>query len=157
MADNAKATIGASVFFDSIKSQMNGSQKWTKGTSDKWVYQKRDITYASGTGDLVVDSSVDFLGDTNAVAGGDLIRWIAIKNLATDSTHGICLGLGSTAAYNLTTGIFLGAGEVLVFKPINCTTDDLQVIAVKLDSDGIPISGMSSNVSIEYAALLKDV
>jgi hypothetical protein len=45
----------------------------------------------------------------------------------------------------------------LVFKPINCTTDDLQVIAVKLDSDGIPISGMSSNVSIEYAALLKDV
>ena len=100
-----------------------------------------------------------FQGGVSAVATGDKVMWIAVKNLSTTSTDGICLSLDAgTAAYNLVDGIFIGAGEIVMFKSPYCTVADLHAASVTMDGTyGYPSAAHTGEVACHVAAILKNV
>ena len=157
MADKGIASLSASVFMDDIKSAMGGSLSYEpKDSSDKWVFAELNVSTSSA--DLLTTSH-DYLGTTDAVATGDKIHWICIKNLSETSTDGICVVLDAgTAAWDVGDGIIIGAGEMTVIKAPNTTVADLHGISVTMDGTyGYPTGTNGSVVKAHIAALLDDV
>ena len=163
MADKAIASISASIFLDEIKSSISGSLNYepavaiSTSSGEGCVYGEHIIAY--DTSHPFVHSYSDFLGDERATDTDDLVMWIAVKNISTTATDGICIDLaGGTPAYNLATGIFVGAGEIVVLKLGNTVTANLIARAVTMDGTyGYPSAAHTGNVTAISAAIVKNV
>ena len=157
LVDAAVSSTSVSIFLNEIKSSISGVLNYApKNSADKWVFAELNVSTSSA--DLLTTSH-DYLGTTDAVATGDKIHWICIKNLSTTSTDGICVVLDAgTAAWNVGDGIIIGAGEMTVIKAPNATVADLHGISVTMDGTyGYPTGTNSSVVKAHIAALLDDV
>ena len=162
MADKASSSSSASVFLDEIKASVGGSLNYEPAVAiaasagEGWVFS--DGTVNSTSSDLLTTANT-FQGGVSAVATGDKIMWIAVKNLSTTSTDGICLSLDAgTAAYNLVDGIFVGSGEIVMFKSPYCTVADLHAASVTMDGTyGYPSAAHTGAVACHVAAVLKNV
>ncbi len=162
MADKATSSSSASIFLDEIKSSVAGALNYepaaaiAASSGEGWVFS--DGTVNSTSSDLLTTSNT-YQGGVSAVATGDKIMWIAVKNISTTSTDGICLSLDAgTAAYTLVDGVFIGAGEVVMFKSPYCTVADLHAASVTMDGTyGYPSAAHTGAVACHVAAILKNV
>ena len=156
MADKAIANTSAAILLDEIKSSMGGELNFEPADAgDKWIFY--EVAVSSSSGDLV--TTIDFLGTDTATTTSDKVRWLAVKNLSTTKTDGICICLdGGTAAYDLVDGIFIGAGEMMIIKCPNTTMANLHAVAVTMDGTyGYPSSAHTGSVSCQVAAIIDDV
>ena len=162
MADKAIASTSASVLPDNIRTRLSGFLSYEPGavitasSGEGWVFS--DGTVNSTSSDLLTTSNT-YQGGVSAVATGDKIMWIAVKNISTTSTDGICLSLDAgTAAYTLVDGVFIGAGEMVMFKSPYCTVADLHAASVTMDGTyGYPSAAHTGAVACHVAAILKNV
>ena len=162
MADKATSSSSASIFLDEIKSSIGGSLNYEPAVAiaasagEGWVFS--DGTVNSTSSDLLTTSNT-YQGGISAVASGDKVMWIAVKNLSTTATDGICLSFdGGTAAYTLVDGVFIGAGEIWVGKCPNTTVANLHAATVTMDGTyGYPSAAHTSTVACHVAAILKNV
>jgi len=156
MADKATGSSSASIFLDEIKSAISGGINYEpKDSNDKWVFAEVAVD-SSGA---LISTSQDYMGSGVAVHGNDKVMWVAVKNLSTTATEGICLSFdGGTAAYDLVDGVFIGAGELVILKCPNTTTANLTAASVTMDGTyGYPTGALSGNVNVHVAAILDDV
>jgi hypothetical protein len=162
MADKATASISASIFMDEVKSSMSGNFNYEPAVAiaasagEGWVFS--DGTVNSTSSDLLTTAN-GFQGGISAIATGDKIMWICVKNISTTATDGICLSLDAgTAAYTLVDGIFIGSGEMVMFKSPYCTVADLHAASVTMDGTyGYPSAAHTGAVACHVAAILKNV
>ena len=162
MADNAILSLSADIFLDEIRSSMDGNLNYipaadiAASSGEGWVFS--DGTVNSTSSDLLTTSNT-YQGGISAVATGDQIMWIAVKNISATATDGICLSLDAgTAAYNLVDGIFIGSGEMVSFKSPYCTVADLHAASVTMNATyGFPSGSHSGAVACHVAAILKNV
>jgi hypothetical protein len=156
MADKAITNISTSIFLDEIKSSMGGDLNFEPADDgDKWIFNETAVS--SSSGDLV--TTIDFLGTDTATTTSDKVRWIAVKNISTIKTDGVCICFdGGTAAYNLVDGIFIGAGEMVVVKCPNTTMGNLHAVSVTMDGTyGYPSAAHTGSVTCQVAAIIDDV
>jgi len=162
MADKASSSLSASIFLDEIKSSMSGNSTYepaaaiAASSGEGWVFSDGTV---NSTSSALLTTSNGFQGGISAVAAGDKVMWIAVKNLSTTSTDGICLCFdGGTAAYTLVDGIFIGAGEMWIGKCPNTTVANLIAATVTMDGTyGYPSAAHTGAVSCHVAAILKNV
>ena len=155
MADKAKSRISASVFPDTIKSKFAGNLvSIPKDIGDKWVYAEVSVNTSAN----LLSTTNDFLVSGTALATGDKVTWIALKNTSGTSTEGVCFSLnGGTAAYNLADGIFLGAGEMICLKINHVTLENLHAASVTMSASyGFPSSANGDAVVVQVAAIIDD-
>ena len=167
MADQAIGNISTSIGSDFAKQALAGSLSYTPvDTGDKWIYTETIVDAANVR---LIQTGTEYnkrYGRTDeaetAVATGDIIRWIAVKNTGTTdgstaTSSGVVLALEGSAAYNNTDGIFIDSGEMVCFKTAALTTDTLSAISVTV-TNGIPVSPDSpGDVVVQIAAILDDV
>ena len=156
MADKATTSMSSSVFMDDIKAAMSGNYNYEpKDANDKWIFA--EIAVSNSSADLI--AALDFLGSTTTITISDKPVWIAIKNISTTSTDGVvvCLDAG-VAAWNLTDGVVIGSGEMLILKPTAATVADIHAISVTMDGTyGYPTGTHAGTVTVQVAAVLDDV
>ena len=156
MADKAITNISSSIFLDEIRSSMGGNLDFEPADSgDKWIFT--EVSVASDHGDLV--TTIDFLATDTATTTSDKVRWIAVKNISTLKTDGICICFdGGTPAFDLVDGIFIGAGEMVVLKCPNTTMANLHARSVTMDGTyGYPSEAHTGSVKCHVAAIIDDV
>ena len=156
MADKAIANMSASIFLDEIKSSMGGDLNFEPADSgDKWIFYEVAVSNSSG----VLVTTIDFLGTDTATTSSDKVRWLAVKNLSTTKTDGVCICFdGGTAAHNLVDGLFIGAGEMMVVKCPNTTLANLIAVSVLMDGTyGYPSAAHTGTVKCHVAAIIDDV
>ena len=162
MADKAVASSSANIFLDEIRSAMSGSLNYEPAVAiaasagEGWVFSDGTV---NSTSSALFTTANGFQGGISAVATGDKVMWIAVKNLSTTSTDGICLCFdGGTAAYTLVDGVFIGAGEIWMGKCPNTTVANLIAATVTMDGTyGYPSAAHTGAVSCHVAAILKNV
>ena len=162
MADKATSSINASVFLDEIRSSFGGSLNYEPastilaGAGEGWVFSNGTV---NSTSSALLTTSNSYIGGISAVATGDKVMWIAVKNLSTTATDGICLCFdGGTAAYTLVDGVFIGAGEIWIGKCPNTTVANLHAATVTMDGTyGYPSAAHTGAVACHVAAILKNV
>ena len=156
MADKAIANTSASIFLDEIKSSMGGELNFEPADAgDKWIFY--EVAVSSSSGDLI--TTIDFLGTDTATTTSDKVRWLAVKNISTIKTDGVCIALAAeTPAFNLANGMFIGAGEILIFKCPNVTMANLHARSVTMDGTyGYPSAAHTGSVKCQVAAIIDDV
>ena len=166
MADQARASISASIGSDFAKRIMGGSLNYTpEDTGDKWIYLE---TIVDSTSALLIQAAAEYstrYGASDAAetvtATGDIVRWIAIKhtgttNGSTATTDGVVFSLEDSAAYDNTDGIFLAAGEIVCFKTANTPINTLSAITVTVDNSRPQSGGSPGDVLVQVAAVLDD-
>ena len=157
MADKAFSSISASVLLDDVRSSVAGSLNYEpKDANDKWVFAEVAVSNSSSS---LLTTTNDFLAAGLALATGDKIQWIAIKNLSTTTSDGIGINLaGGTVIWNLADGIFIGAGEVVILKCHNTTVANFHAISVTMDGTyGYPSGTHAGSVTVHVAAIIDDV
>ena len=162
MADKATSLSSASIFLDEIKSSISGNLNYepavaiAASSGEGWVFSDGTVNSSSSA---LLTTANGFQGGISAVAAGDKVMWIAVKNLSTTSTDGICLSFdGGTAAYTLVDGVFIGAGEVWMGKCPNTTVANLTAATVTMDGTyGYPSAVHTGAVACHVAAILKNV
>ncbi len=148
MADDATISLNATVLPDEISKTIAGSVTITPAdANDKWYYKLTSVSNSST--DLIAGYFIDYTAvdhDTapTAVATGDKVKFLFIKNTSTADGIVICLD-GGTAANDLADGIFIGPGQSWFGKLPNATVADIHAIS------------SSSTVTCIVAALLDDV
>ena len=156
MADKASTSLSASILLDEIKTSMSGVCQFSPADSgDKWIFTEVDVS--SSHGDLI--TTIDFLATDTATVTGDKVRWLAVKNLSTVDTDGVCISLdGGTPAFDLVDGIFIGTGEMIVIKCPNTTMGNLHARSVTMDGTyGYPSAVHAGTVKCHVAAIIDDV
>ena len=156
MADKAIANTSASIFLDEIKSSIGGELNFEPADiGDKWIFH--EVNVASDHTDLI--TTIDFLGTDTATVTGDKVRWLAVKNLSTIKTDGVCIDLaGGTPAFDLVTGFYIGAGEMVIIKCPNTTMGNLHARSVTMDGTyGYPSAAHTGSVTCQVAAIIDDV
>ena len=154
MANDATVNITATILPDEISKTLSGSMTVTPDDpNDKWYYKKTDVTTTSA--DLIAGSFLDYTAvdqDTapTAVASGDKIKFLFVKN--TSTTDGIMLSIDAgTAAFNLADGIFVGPSQSWFGRLPNVTVADLHAISADIGDAG------DASATVIVAALLDDV
>jgi hypothetical protein len=157
MADNANGGLSASIFLDEIKTSIAGKSGYTPADSaEKWSFA--EVSVGNGASTNLLGTGNDYLGSGAAVALTDTFQWVIIKNLSTTSTEGIGIDFNAgTAAYNLKTTMFIGAGEVIIVKVPNATVEDCHARSCTMDSTGsYPTAQGNSTVKVHVAGILND-
>ena len=154
MANDATVNITATILPDEISKTLSGSMTVTPDdANDKWYYKKTEVTTTSA--DLIAGSFLDYTAvdqDTapTAVASGDKIKFLFVKN--TSTTDGIMLSIDAgTAAFNLADGIFVGPSQSWFGRLPNVTVADLHAISADIGDAG------DESATVIVAALLDDV
>ena len=154
MANDATVNITATILPDEISKTLSGSMTVTPDdANDKWYYKKTEVTTTSA--DLIAGSFLVYTAvvqDTapTAVASGDKIKFLFVKN--TSTTDGIMLAIDAgTAAFNLADGIFVGPSQSWFGRLPNVTVADLHAISADIGYDG------DASATVIVAALLDDV
>ena len=154
MANDATVNITATILPDEISKTLSGSMTVTPDdANDKWYYKKTEVTTTSA--DFIAGSFLDYTAvdqDTapTAVASGDKIKFLFVKN--TSTTDGIMLSIDAgTAAFNLADGIFVGPSQSWFGRLPNVTVADLHAISADIGDAG------DASATVIVAALLDDV
>ena len=165
MADKATANISASVFMDDVKGSFNGNLSLEPyNDTEKWIYSEHLVT-TTGTVDMITTGEM-YLGTNTASAGGDKIKWIAIKHTGTSdgsstTTEGILLThTAATPAHGgstSTAGILIEPNELFTAKLPQTTIADLHAITCTVNSTTGVLSAGVGNVQVQIAAILDDV
>ena len=154
MANDATVNITATILPDEISKTISGSMTVTPDdANDKWYYKKIEVTTTSA--DLIAGNFIDYTAvdqDTapTAVATGDKVKFLFVKN--TSTTDGIMLSIDAgTAAFNLADGIFVGPSQSWFGRLPNVTVADLHAISADIGDAG------DASATVIVAALLDDV
>jgi hypothetical protein len=154
MANDATVNITATILPDEISKTLSGSMTVTPDdANDKWYYKKTEVTTTSA--DLIAGSFLDYTAvdqetAPTAVASGDKIKFLFVKN--TSTTDGIMLSIDAgTAAFNLADGIFVGPSQSWFGRLPNVTVADLHAISADIGDAG------DASATVIVAALLDDV
>jgi|TARA_R110000824_G_scaffold235223_1_gene423950 hypothetical protein len=157
MADDANSRVSASIFLDEIKTNISGISNYTPADSaEKWIFA--EVSVGNGASTNLLGTANDYLGSGIGVSLTDTFQWIFIKNLSTTSTEGIGIDFNAgTAAYNLKTTMFIGAGESIIVKVPNATVEDCHARSCTMDSTGsYPTAQGSATVKVHVAGILND-
>jgi hypothetical protein len=154
MADAASVTITATLLPDEIAKTISGSMSLSPvDANDKWYYKLTACTATST--DLIAGNFTDYTpvdDDTapTAIAAGDKVNFIFIKNLSAGDGMIVCFD-GGAAAHDLVDGVFIGAGESWYGRLPNTTVANLHAISADIGGTG------DATVDCIVAALIDDV
>ena len=149
MADDAVASIQATVLPDEIAKVISATMTVAPAdTADKWYYKLTSVSNSST--DLIAGYYTDYTAvddDTAppAVATGDKIKFLFIKNVDTDTRSIYICFDGGTAASDLVDGVTIGPNEFFVARLPNTTVANLHAIS------------SASTAEVIVAALIDDV
>ena len=149
MADAATIAITATLLPDEIAATLSGSMTVTPDdANDKWYYKLTACTQTST--DLIAGNYTDYTAvddDTapTAVATGDKVKFIFIKNVDTNSRSIFIVLDAGTASSSATDGITIGPSEAFAARLPNTTVADIHAIS------------SASTAEVIVCALLDDV
>ena len=167
MANNATASLSASILNDLAKNTLGGDMSFTpRDANDLWFYG--EMIY-DATSDPLIKDGMQYAERAHRGDGAELItdsadqlRWLAVKNTgttdgSTTTTEGVVISLnGDAAAYDEVEGIYIGAGELWVCKFPSVTTLATPHIATVAVTSDVP-SGTGSDVMCIVAAIIDNV
>ena len=149
MADDATTTIQATVLPDEIAKTISATMTVTPAdANDKWYYKLTSVSNASA--DLIAGYFTDYTAvddDTapTAVASGDKVKYLFIKNVDGNSRSiYVCFDAG-TASSSLADAVTIGPNEAFAARLPNATVADIHAIS------------SASTAEVIVAALLDDV
>ena len=149
MADDATISLNATVLPDEISKTIAGSLTITPAdANDKWYYKLTSVSNASS--DLIAGYFTDYTAvddDTapTAVASGDKVKYLFIKNVDGNSRSiYVCFDAG-TASSSLADAVTIGPNEAFAARLPNATVADIHAIS------------SASTAEVIVAALLDDV
>ena len=149
MADDATTTIQATVVPDEIAKTISATMTVTPAdANDKWYYKLTSVSNASS--DLIAGYFTDYTAvddDTapTAVASGDKVKYLFIKNVDGNSRSiYVCFDAG-TASSSLADAVTIGPNEAFAARLPNATVADIHAIS------------SASTAEVIVAALLDDV
>ena len=149
MADDATTTIQATVLPDEIAKTISATMTVTPAdANDKWYYKLTSVSNASS--DLIAGHFTDYTAvddDTapTAVASGDKVKYLFIKNVDGNSRSiYVCFDAG-TASSSLADAVTIGPNEAFAARLPNATVADIHAIS------------SASTAEVIVAALLDDV
>ena len=149
MADDATVTVSASVLPDEIQKVISGSLSVSPAdANDKWYYKLTSVSNSST--DLIAGNYTDYTAvddDTapTAVATGDKVNFLFIKNIDTNSRSIYIVLDAGTASSSATDGITIGPNEFFCARLPNTTVADIHAIS------------SASTAEVLVCALLDDV
>lgn len=149
MADDATATVQVTVLPDEIAKTISGTMTVTPAdANDKWYYKLTSVSNSST--DLMAGEYLDYTAvddDTGftAVATGDKVKFLFIKNVnSSDASIYVVFDAG-TASSSAADGVTIGQNEWFAARLPNATVADIHAIS------------SSGTVTCVVAALLDDV
>ena len=149
MAADATTTIQATVIPDEIAKTISATMTVTPAdANDKWYYKLTSVSNASS--DLIAGYFTDYTAvddDTapTAVASGDKVKYLFIKNVDGNSRSiYVCFDAG-TASSSLADAVTIGPNEAFAARLPNATVADIHAIS------------SASTAEVIVAALLDDV
>jgi|TARA_R100000231_G_scaffold26851_1_gene24240 hypothetical protein len=149
MANDASVTTQATVLPDEIAKTFSASMTVTPAdANDKWYYKKTSVSNSST--DLIAGNYTDYTAvddDTapTAVATGDKVKFLFIKNIDTNSRSiFVCFDAG-TASSSLADAVTIGPNEAFAARLPNATVADVHAIS------------SASTAEVIVCALLDDV
>jgi len=149
MADDAVASIQATVLPDEIAKIISATMTVTPAdANDKWYYKLTSVSNSST--DLIAGNFIDYTAvddDTapTAVATGDKVKFIFIKNVDSNSRSIYIVLDAGTASSSVGDGITIGPNEFFCARLPNTTVADIHAIS------------SASTAEVIVAALLDDV
>ncbi len=149
MANEASVTVQATVLPDEIAKTISGSVTISPAdANDKWYYKLTSVSNSST--DLIAGNYTDYTAvddDTapTAVATGDKVNFLFIKNIDTNSRSIYIVLDAGTASSSAGDGITIGPNEFFCARLPNTTVADIHAIS------------SASTAEVLVCALLDDV
>ena len=149
MADDASVTVQATVLPDEIAKTISGSITISPAdANDKWYYKLTSVSNSSS--DLMAGYFTDYTAvddDTapTAVATGDKVKFLFIKNVDTNSRSIYVVFDAGTASSSAGDGVTIGPNEFFAARLPNTTVADIHAIS------------SASTAEVVVCALLDDV
>ena len=149
MANDAIASIQATVLPDEIAKTLSATVTVTPDdANDKWYYKKTSVSNSST--DLIAGYYTDYTAvddDTapTAVATGDKVKFLFIKNVDTNSRSIYVTFDAGTASSSLAQAVTIGPNEAFTARLPNCTVAGIHAIS------------SASTAEVIVCALLDDV
>tara|TARA_A100001015_G_scaffold310342_1_gene411547 strand:- start:231 stop:680 length:450 start_codon:yes stop_codon:yes gene_type:complete len=149
MADDASVTVQATVLPDEIAKTFSATMTVTPDdANDKWYYKLTSVSNASS--DLMAGYFTDYTAvddDTapTAVATGDKVKFLFIKNVDTNSRSVYVVFDAGTASSSAGDGVTIGPNEFFAARLPNTTVADIHAIS------------SASTAEVVVCALLDDV
>jgi len=150
MANDATATIQATILPDEIAKTISATMTVTPADdTEKWYYKKTSVSN-TGTEDLIEGHFLDQTATDNntaptAVHDNDKIKFLFIKNIDTNSRSIYICFDGGTASSTLVDGVTIGPNESFAARIPNTTVANLHSIS------------SASTAEVIVAALIDDV
>ena len=150
MANDAIASIQATILPDEIAKTISATMTVSPANAtEKWYYKKTSVSN-TGSEDLIAGNYTDYTAVDNdtaptAVATGDKVNFLFIKNVDTNSRSiFVCFDAG-TASSSVGDGITIGPNEFFCARLPNTTVADIHAIS------------SASTAEVLVCALLDDV
>tara|TARA_R100000234_G_scaffold98671_1_gene67233 strand:+ start:192 stop:641 length:450 start_codon:yes stop_codon:yes gene_type:complete len=149
MADDASVTVQATVLPDEIAKTFSATMTVTPDdANDKWYYKLTSVSNSSS--DLMAGYFTDYTAvddDTapTAVATGDKVKFLFIKNVDTNSRSIYVVFDAGTASSSAGDGVTIGPNEFFAARLPNTTVADIHAIS------------SASTAEVVVCALLDDV
>jgi len=149
MADDAVATISATVLPDEIAKTISATMTVTPAdANDKWYYKLTSVSNSST--DLIAGNFTDYTAvddDTapTAVHTADKVKFLFIKNVDGNSRSIYVTFDGDAASSSATGGVTIGPSEAFAGRLPNATVADVNAIS------------SASTAEVIVCALLDDV
>ena len=149
MADDAIATIQATILPDEIAKTISATTTVTPAdANDKWYYKLTSVSNSST--DLIAGYYTDYTAvddDTapTAVATGDKVKFLFIKNVDTNSRSIYVTFDAGTVSSSLAQAVTIGPNEAFTARLPNCTVAGIHAIS------------SASTAEVIVCALLDDV
>ena len=150
MANDAIASIQATILPDEIAKTISATMTVSPSdATEKWYYKKTSVSN-TGTEDLIAGNYTDYTAvddDTapTAVATGDKVNFLFIKNIDTNSRSIYIVLDAGTASSSVGDGITIGPNEFFCARLPNTTVADIHAIS------------SASTAEVLVCALLDDV
>ena len=150
MANDAIASIQATILPDEIAKTIQATMTVSPANAtEKWYYKKTSVSN-TGTEDLIAGNYTDYTAVDNdtaptAVATGDKVNFLFIKNVDTNSRSiFVCFDAG-TASSSLADAVTIGPNEFFCARLPNTTVAEIHAIS------------SASTAEVIVCALLDDV
>ena len=150
MANDAIASIQATILPDEIAKTISATMTVSPSdANDKWYFKKTSVSN-TGTEDLIAGNYTDYTAVDNdtaptAVATGDKVNFLFIKNVDTNSRSiFVCFDAG-TASSSLADAVTIGPNEFFCARLPNTTVAEIHAIS------------SASTAEVIVCALLDDV
>lgn len=148
MADDATVVSQVTVLPDEIAQTISTTTTVSPAdANDKWYYKLSAVNNTSSdliTGYFTDYTAVDSSTAPTAIASGDKVKFLYVKN--TDSTNAVYIVLDAgTASASEVDALYIGAGQSLAIQCPNATVADVHAVS------------STGTVNCIVAALLDDV